>query len=165
MFGVSGRIARLLQSRQDLAGRLGHHGTSVAPIPAHDQAQVSSRTTDLIPGDPDTVRVSHAGLAVMRGELIGRNHIFLQRSIRFGVDFGRVKGVDRQRSVDLDRFGIPIGVEVDPSPKPAHSRLVGLVEHGIGPNGDDLFGKLVLIVAPQPLARPINVQRLAAGQT
>jgi hypothetical protein len=120
---------------------------------AGDQAHVPLRTPDLVPREPETVRVTQRRLAVVFRQVLTWKDILAGRYPRFGLRglfAGIVIGVDGQRAIDTNGLFVVCGIEHQPSTKAADGRLVGLAEDRIGPNGGYPGGRLRLVVVGGP---------------
>lgn len=95
--------------------------------------------------------------------MLGREHEFFLRLLRGRIVVIGIKGVDGHRPIDFDRFRIAVGVEEQASAEPAHRGLAGLMEHRVGPEGDDPRRRVRLLVVFLPgESRGAQVQRRAA---
>ena len=120
------RGVQLLRAGKQLQALLADHQRPFLGQEAGDQAHLAGRVRRRIPGKPDAIRVADVRLAVVQGELFGREHVFPRRPGIVLVAVCFIEGVDRQRSLDLDRlFGL-FGVEHQPAAEAADRlRLVG----------------------------------------
>ena len=115
-------------------------------LEARDQTELSLRSTDFIPGKPETVGVPQVRLAVVLLQLLRLIDISLFRRRVPAVAVGVVKGEDRERAVDHDSLALLllVVVEHDATGESAHRHLARLSQHFLGPERDDPRGRLGL---------------------
>ena len=87
-------------------------------------------------------------------ELVFGEHKLFLRPSRIRRHVFAVISVNRQCPVDLDRLGLVAAVEIDPAAEPTHTRLLRLVQHGVGPDDHHPVGNPGLVVRLEPGNRP-----------
>jgi len=102
-------------------------------------------------------------LAVVGRNLIGREHVLAVRSGAAGSPIRLVEGVDDDGAVNFDRLLVLALVKHHAAAKTPPRRLVGLVQHGVGPDGYDLIRRSGFVVAEGPEGRLVQVPSAAAG--
>jgi hypothetical protein len=123
---------------------------------------VPLRTTHLVEGQPEIVGVAQLALAVVLGQLLGREDELPIGVILDRIGFG-IEGVHDQAALDLDGLPILLVVEQDPAAEAPHAGQSGLVEHGVGPEVGDPVGSRRFLLADRREALA-QVELAAAGQ-
>lgn len=91
------------------------------------------------------------GLAVVLGELIGREDEFFVGFVVVGPVVGFVEAVHDQGAVDLDGLVPLVAIEHQPGAEAAGGRGAALVQDRVAPDGHDLGRRLRIIRAgPRP---------------
>lgn len=116
-----------VDSGQEHPGRFRHRRAASSSVEPSNQAKGFRFSAHSVPRNPDAVGIAQARFAVMPFQLIRRKHKFLQWCDHFRRLWVAVKRVDHELSVDLDRIGFALFVEVNPSTKAPHSGLARLV--------------------------------------
>lgn len=124
-------------------------------LEADDQADLQLRIAHVVPREPNAVRVSQARFAVTIGKLLGREHELPVGPNLLGIAAVFNERIDNQRALDLDRVFALVVVEHQSPAEPAPRRYSGLIEHRVGPHGDDLrrCGRFLLL--PKERAAPV----------
>jgi hypothetical protein len=99
----------------------------------------------------------------VQGKLFGSEYVFARRPWIILLVVRFIEGVDRQRSLDFDRFFSLFSIEHQPAAETANRlRLIGAVENGVFPHRHDFHGHPRLIFTVEPLrlfAAPLAAAR------
>ena len=156
--GLRGR-RRPRNARQEMLGLRSDNHRPLAGEETDDQADFLLRAADLVPGDPDAVRMAEVRLAVVPGELLGREDVF-SIGLRVGGPAAfLIECIHDQRALDQDRFVDLLGVERQPAAKTPRRKAVGLVQDRVGPDrGHTRRHRGKLLGLPEPRNRLVQVQ-------
>ena len=161
------RLSRILwrAARQEVLRLPADQRGPVGREEARDQADLRLLSSHFIPGDPEAVGMPDIRLAVMLVEVLPGEDVLSIRLGIAGTSARFVEGVNHQRSVDLDRRVALAAVKEQPPAESTIGRAVGVVVHGIGPNGCHSAGHARLVFgSKRPLDWLLQVQLRAAGQ-
>ncbi len=118
-----------------MLGRLlADDSSTFAAVKACHENEVAAWSTDLIPRDPDAIRVAETRLAVMLSKLICGHDEFFQRGGMVGMLRFAVEHIDRDTAIHFDRFCLALFVEVKPSAESSDAGLSRLVQDGVSPD-------------------------------
>jgi hypothetical protein len=106
----------------------------------------------LIPGTPQAVGRTQVRFAELGFEIVGREDELLERLLLRRIDVVGIECIDDERAIYLDWLGFVGTVDHDPRAKPANGGQAGLMEHRVGPDGDDALGRrqFIILVLPRP---------------
>lgn len=121
-----------------MAGLFANDHRAVDRLEANNQADLLLRIAHVVPRQPNAVRVAQARLAIAIAELLRREHEFPIRPNFVGIAAIFNERIDDQRAFDLDRVFALAVVEHQSAAETAPRRDSGLIEHRVGPHGDDL---------------------------
>lgn len=145
------RLVRHLLNQRGCGLRPGHSGqvlgrllsddsSSFAAVKACHENEVTAWPTDLVPRDPDAIRVAQTRLAVMLGQLVRGNDEFFQGGSLIGTLRFAIEDVNGDTSIHCNRFCLALFVEVQSAAESSHARLTGLVQDGVSPDREHPFG-------------------------
>jgi len=132
------RVGRHRTSQQHPGLLADHNCAAFGGREPRYQADLFLRSAGRIPRQPKAIGVTGLRLAVVFGELLGREDKLAVRHRIGGVALRFIEGIDDEVSARLDRLLAVLAVEHHPPAKAALGRLLALVHDGLAPHADEL---------------------------